>query len=627
MRPMGQLIRLLCLFIVILGYGSGNVHATDTTYRIGPNDQLRIQVFGEEDLTVENKIDGNGNLTFPLLGMLHLAGKTIQEVQEELSSRLAAGYVRSPKVTAYVVRYRNFFVTGQVRSPGGYPYEEGLTVQKAISLAGGQTERAERGAISVLRRLNGREESIVVKLGAQVLPDDVIVVAEGQKFFISGEVQKPNSYPFEEGLTVGKALALAGGRTERSPSGPLKLTRVTKGVAATTIVSSEAVVFPDDILVIEQEQRKFFVSGEVRTPGGYLYQEAVSVNRALAMAGGLTEKADRGALHILRRVNEKEEKIPIQLESTVLPNDILVAGEGQRVYVSGEVKSPGRFLYEQGLTVQKSISFAGGRTEKGDKGEIKITRLANGLAETLSAAPDAVVLPDDIIVVDPENHKFYVSGEVRTPGSYPYQDGLTVHRAVATAGGLTEKAERGELRVLRRVNNIEETIAVQLDTVILPDDIVVVAEGRKIFVSGEVKTPGRYLYEKGLTIEKAVGIAGGRNEKAEKITVKLTRVKDGVAQSLDVDTDLVVEPNDVIVVPELKKVYVDGEVKRAGDYPFQRGLTVHKAITMAGGVTDKASLSSTKILRKVNGREESIPVTLDGTLQPEDIIVVPRSFF
>lgn len=189
MRPTGYLLCLLCLFMVVLGYGSGNVQATDTTYRIGPNDQLRIQVFGEDDLTVENKIDGNGNLTFPLLGILHLAGKTIQEVQEELSNRLAAGYVRSPKVTAYVVRYRNFFVTGQVRSPGGYPYEEGLTVQKAISLAGGQTERAERGSISVLRRLNGREESIVVKLEGQVLPDDVIVVAEGHKFFVSGEVQ------------------------------------------------------------------------------------------------------------------------------------------------------------------------------------------------------------------------------------------------------------------------------------------------------------------------------------------------------------------------------------------------------------------------------------------------------
>lgn len=627
MRPMGSLICLSIVLRVVLGCGSGDVQAMDTGYRIGPNDQLRIQVFGEEDLTVENKIDGNGNLTFPLLGMLHLAGKTVQEVQEELSSRLAAGYVRSPKVTAYVVRYRNFFVTGQVRTPGGYPYEEGLTVQKAISLAGGQTERAERGSIAVLRQLNGREESVSVKPDGQVLPDDVIVVAEGRKFFVSGEVQKPNSYAFEEGLTVGKALALAGGRTERSPSGPLKLTRVVNGVAANSIVGVEALVLPDDILVVEQEQRKFYASGEVRTPGGYLYQEGLSVNRAFAMAGGLTEKADRGAFHILRRVNEKEEKIPAQLENAVLPNDILVAGEGQRVYVSGEVKSPGRFLYEQGLSVQKSVSLAGGRTEKGDKGEIKITRLANGLAETLLAVPDAIVLPDDIIVVESENHKFYVSGEVRTPGSYHYQEGLTVHRAVAMAGGLTEKAERGTLQVLRRIEGREDTVPVHLDSVILPDDIVVVAEGQKFFVSGEVKTPGRYLYEKGLTIEKAVGLAGGRNEKAEKHNVKVTRIKEGVARSIDADTDIAVEPNDVIVVPELKKVYVDGEVKRAGDYPFQRDLTVHKAITMAGGVTDKASLSSAKILRKVNGREETIPATLDGPLQPEDIIVVPRSFF
>jgi polysaccharide export outer membrane protein len=192
---------------------------------------------------------------------------------------------------------------------------------------------------------------------------------------------------------------------------------------------------------------------------------------------------------------------------------------------------------------------------------------------------------------------------------------------------LTDKAERTALHVLRRSGGQEETVPVKLDSLVLPDDIIVIAEGQKFFVSGEVKAPGRYLYEKGLTIRKALGLAGGRSDRAEKATVKLIRAKDGASQPSDLDLDVPVEPDDIIVVPELKKVYVDGEVKRAGDYPYERGLTVHKAITMAGGFTDKAAVGNTKILRNLNGLEQTIPATLDGVVFPEDILVVPRSFF
>jgi len=77
----------------------------------------------------------------------------------------------------------------------------------------------------------------------------------------------------------------------------------------------------------------------------------------------------------------------------------------------------------------------------------------------------------------------------------------------------------------------------------------------------------------------------------------------------------------------MHKVYVNGEVKKAGDYPYEKGLTIHKIITMAGGFTDKAAVGRTKILRIVDGEEQSLRVTLDAQVLPEDIVVVPRSFF
>ena len=189
--------------------------ASHQSYRLGPNDVVRIQVYGEEDLTVEGKVDGEGNINVPLLGEVLVAGKTVSELQEYLTKRLAGGYVRTPRVTAFVSRYRNIYVSGEVKAPGGHPYEEGLSVQKAITLAGGLTDKADRENVQVLRRTKDQDEIIPVRLDSQILPDDTIVVPEGQKFYISGEVKTPGRFAHEKGLTVHKALGLAAGVPKR----------------------------------------------------------------------------------------------------------------------------------------------------------------------------------------------------------------------------------------------------------------------------------------------------------------------------------------------------------------------------------------------------------------------------
>jgi protein involved in polysaccharide export with SLBB domain len=102
---------------------------------------------------------------------------------------------------------------------------------------------------------------------------------------------------------------------------------------------------------------------------------------------------------------------------------------------------------------------------------------------------------------------------------------------------------------------------------------------------------------------------------------------EGLTQMMDADLDADVMPNDFIVVPQMKKIYVNGEVKKAGEFPYEKGLTVHKVITMAGGFTDKAAIGRVKVLRIVQGAEQSIRVPLDAFVLPEDIVVVPRSFF
>lgn len=238
-----------------------------------------------------------------------------------------------------------------------------------------------------------------------------------------------------------------------------------------------------------------------------------------------------------------------------------------------------------------------------------------------------VLQPDDILVVEAQTHKIYVSGEVKLPGGYPYKDNLNVQKALAMAGGLTEKAERRSLKIMRMKNGQEEIASATPNSPVLPDDTILVSEGQRFYVSGEVKAAGRYLYEGGVTVQKAITMAGGFTEKADKFGMTVVRVNGNGIQSISVELDGLVMPDDVIVVSQAQKIYVNGEVKKPGDYVYEKGLTVHKAVTMAGGFSDKAAERRTKVLRIVNGQEQSMRVKLDDLVLPDDIIVVPQSFF
>jgi polysaccharide export outer membrane protein len=142
-----------------------------------------------------------------------------------------------------------------------------------------------------------------------------------------------------------------------------------------------------------------------------------------------------------------------------------------------------------------------------------------------------------------------------------------------------------------------------------------------------VKTPGAYPYGEGLSVQKAIAMAGGFTEKSDKAAVKVTRRNDKTGEILLLEADAVVMPDDLIVVAQLQKFYVNGEVKRPGDYTYETGMTVHKAIAMAGGFTDKAAMKRAMVLRIINGKESTVELPLDGPVLPEDIIVVRQRFF
>lgn len=148
---------------------------------VGPGDMLSIIVFGEPDLSLKKvRVGADGSVSMPLLGQVKVGGYSIRKLEDRLTSMLAAGYLRDPKVTVSVLDYRPFFVYGEVNKPGGYPYADDLTVEKAVALAGGFTPRASKRKVTLERKgkaVGGRK----VDLKTSVLPGDVITV--GESFF------------------------------------------------------------------------------------------------------------------------------------------------------------------------------------------------------------------------------------------------------------------------------------------------------------------------------------------------------------------------------------------------------------------------------------------------------------
>jgi polysaccharide export outer membrane protein len=150
-----------------------------SSYRLGAGDVITIQVLGEDDLKRERiRLSDAATISYPILGEIRLAGKTVGELERLIRDGLKGRYLVNPQVTVTINEYRNFFINGQIEKPGGYPFIPGLTVRKAVSLAGGFKERASREKIFVIREEDRTQTPRKVDLNASVQPGDIITVEE-----------------------------------------------------------------------------------------------------------------------------------------------------------------------------------------------------------------------------------------------------------------------------------------------------------------------------------------------------------------------------------------------------------------------------------------------------------------
>jgi protein involved in polysaccharide export with SLBB domain len=150
-------------------------------YRLGPGDKLRILVFSENDLSGEFVVGGSGAVDMPLIGAIEAQGVSVREFQERVVAKLRDGYLKDPKVSVEVLNYRPFFITGEVKSGGEYPYKAGLTVQDAVGVAGGYSYRANTRMAYIRRAGQDKEQEVELRQRVPINPGDSIRIPE--RFF------------------------------------------------------------------------------------------------------------------------------------------------------------------------------------------------------------------------------------------------------------------------------------------------------------------------------------------------------------------------------------------------------------------------------------------------------------
>lgn len=166
---------------MLAGAGAQAQDGAPERYTLGSGDKIYITVFGQDDLSGEFVVNGSGQVSLPLIGDIAVARLSLAEAEAAVIGKLKPEYLRNPRVSIQVLNYRPFYILGEVKQPGSYPYVSGMSVVQAVALAGGYTYRARENRLLIVRGTDEKRREQPADHDTSVLPGDIIRVPE--RFF------------------------------------------------------------------------------------------------------------------------------------------------------------------------------------------------------------------------------------------------------------------------------------------------------------------------------------------------------------------------------------------------------------------------------------------------------------
>lgn len=628
---------------------------TPADYKLGPGDEVIIDIWGSNETTIRQVISPDGFISIPNVGIVSLNGMTVKEADSYLRKKMGRSYPvdgegadSDIKLTLGNIRTIHVNVVGEVMNPGTYFVSSLSTVYNALYLAGGVSEVGSLREIALVRN-NKR-----------------IAVVDLYDFIINGK-------------TAGDIMLRDG-----------------------------------DVITVPAYRNIVDVAGKVKRPMKYEMKDGESIKTAVDYAGGFTGDAYKSNIRLIRRNGVEYQLYTVNADEfegfTLMDGDSLTVGQmvdryENKVEIQGAVYHPGAYQLGRDITNVSQLV----RKAEGLKGDAFINRallyreredltrevIAVDLRAVLNGTSEEILLQrnDSLHVSSIHDIKdvgtITIDGEVTLPGTYVFVENMTVEDAILQAGGLLESASTVKIDISRRIKNQashEEPDSIgQAFTLTFKDGYVVEGEDNFILepydkisvrkspgyfeqisvtISGEVIFPGSYaLTHKNERISDLVKKAGGvsswayvkgarlqrkMNEDEKRRVESALDFLDSAKDSIDVDklnaansyyvgidlakalsnpgseADLVLREGDQLIVPEyLNTVKISGNVMYPNTVTYDPDFLVKDYVEMAGGYGYHSKKSKAYIIY-MNGTVKRARKLSRDVIEPGCEIVIPQ---
>lgn len=627
--------------------------ATPLNYRLGPGDEVIIDIWGASQNTLREQISPDGTINIAGIGPLYLSGMTIDESQQYLTRELSRIYSdenNQIRVTLGNTRTIQINVMGEVVQPGTYSLSSFSTMFHALYRAGGVNDIGSLREVQLVR--NGKKVAtidvydFIMKGKAQddirLEEGDVIIVPPYESLVqITGNVKRPMRYEMKKGETLATLIEYAGGFTSDAYTRNLRLVRQNgKEYQVNTIDDKDYASYKltdGDVVtaeaILDRFTNKLEVRGAVYRPGIYELGDDVNTAKALiARADSLTDDAFTARAVIYRlRDNMTREVIPVDVAALMngtIPdialqrNDVLfipsihdISDLGD-VQIAGEVMHPGTFPYADNMTLEDLVIAAGGLREAASLVRVDISRRIKNPTSTddtreigemftfalkdgfiVDGEPGFVLQPYDYVYVRrspaySEQKNVVINGEVLYGGTYTLTSkDERISDLVKKAGGITQFAYVRGAKLVRRANQ---------DELKRMQDAVSLLQHQ--MGAGKVDSLGIKVeptFSVGIDLEAALKNPGG-------------------------DADIVLREGDVISVPEYNNtVRINGAVMQPNVVSYKAGEDVKYYIAQAGGYNQTAKKNK-KYIIYMNGQIALVKGRGKNLIEPGCEIIVPN---
>lgn len=608
--------------------------ATPLNYRVGPGDELLLEVFGTNVFSQKAQVSREGFVNVRYAGLVNVNGITIEEVANLLKSKLSK-YLPSLtsggsrlQVNLGNIRSINVSVVGAVKKPGTLTLPSLATLFNALYATGGPLENGSFRNIELIR---GNKKIITADLYDYLMRGDqssniflqdndlIRVPFTEHQIQVAGLLNREGIYELKPTETFANALQYAGGFKAGAYQGRVTGTRL--GKLAKEIIDIPATQFSafalqnGDSLYVDSLVNKYLnritIKGAVFKPGVYAWQKGQQLAEIIEKAAGLKEEAFLGRATILRTYeNQEKENISVDLKAVLkgalkfelLNEDQITIYSSYElkdrftVSISGEIRNPGIFPFADSITLQQLILLAGGFTDRAiptsievarQKKQVDITQLGASSSELIQVSlsndltkvgADFYLQPNDIILVKTDPTKkpqitVRVSGQVLFPGTYTLeskQDRLSA--LITRAGGLLPNADKIGIKLIRKTN--------------LADT----ADLNKIIKKQSNRTQDSVLAKQ----------QDPSNALSNEIAVEWNDNK----SDYNPQRDIILEAGDEIIISQLRNtITLTGEVLKPVSVQYLQNKSFKYYISSAGGFSAKAKKGKSFVVYS-NGRSK-----------------------